>query len=94
MSSKDKMFPVVKQYYNSGLSIKAFCKKNNLSASTFRYWIGQYKKFEVVPGKTSFISVETTPAIAASVEIVYPNKVSIRVSTTDFSLVKALITVY
>jgi hypothetical protein len=36
MSSKDKMFPQLKQYYEYGLSIKAYCKKSKVSASTFR----------------------------------------------------------
>lgn len=93
MSSKEKMFPLVERYYKSGLSIKAYCKKNKLSASTFQYWIHRYKKSEVIDEKPSFIAVETSP-IAASLEIVFPNNVSIRVSAADLSLVKALINIY
>ena len=93
MSSKDKMFPLVKQYNESNLSIKGFCRKNNLSASTFRYWIGQYKNSEIIKDIPSFIHVETSP-ISASLEIVYPNKVSVRVSASDLSFVKALINLY
>lgn len=93
MSSKEKMFPLVEQYYESGVSIKAYCKKNKLSASTFRYWIDRYKKSEVIDKKPSFIAVKTSP-MSSSLEIVFPNKVSITISAADLSLIKALINLY
>lgn len=95
MSSKEQMFPLVRQYQDSGLSISAFCKKNKLAASTFRYWIEQYNSSEMVVNKSSFISIETIAPTSPSVEIIYPNKVSIRVGTaTDLTFLKALINLY
>lgn len=93
MSSQDKMFPLVKQYYESSLSINVFCKKNKLSASTFRYWIQQYKKSDPA-NEGAFINVVETSPLSASLEIVFPNKVSVRISSADLSLVKALINIY
>jgi transposase-like protein len=95
MSSKDKMFPLVEQYQQSGLSISAFCKKNKLAASTFRYWIEQYNSSEKLLNKSSFIGLKTTVPACPSIEIIYPNKVSIRVgAATDFTFLKALINLY
>lgn len=95
MSSKDKMYPIVKQYQESGLSISSFCKKNKLAASTFRYWIEQYNNWEKSNRSSSFIAVETTRPDPGFVEINYPNKVSIKVALgTDLSFLKALVNLY
>jgi transposase-like protein len=94
MSSQDKMFPLVKQYYESSLSINVFCKKNKLSASTFRYWIQQYKRSDAADDQPTFVKVVETSPLSSSLEIVFPNKVSVRISSADLSLVKALINIY
>jgi hypothetical protein len=37
------MFPIVEQFKNSGLSIKAFAAREGLNNFSFQYWCKKYK---------------------------------------------------
>jgi len=39
--NKENWLNLVKKYETSGLSQKAFCEKNNLKLSSFRYWVSK-----------------------------------------------------
>jgi len=36
----------VEEYRHSGLSIRNWCKKNEIKETTFKYWINKFNKFE------------------------------------------------
>lgn len=47
------------EYKQSGLSIKAWCLKNGLKNTTFKYWINKFNKSEkeVLASDTNFVEV-------------------------------------
>lgn len=48
-----------KAYKDSGLTIKDYCKHNNLSLKSFKYWEQKYSKDTA----TNFIPVRITPIV-------------------------------
>ena len=67
--SQDEMYLAIEMWNESGLSQYSFCKREQLSTSTFSYWIKKYRKekdqlepFQEDFVKT-FISVEVSRAM-------------------------------
>lgn len=58
--SKDEILDLIGQQQQSGLSVKAFCKSNSLSESSFYNWVRRHKKESVQP-ESSFASVRIQP---------------------------------
>lgn len=42
VSKSDRMFSLISQHENSGVSVKKFCKQKGLSVPTFYYWHKKY----------------------------------------------------
>jgi hypothetical protein len=43
MSTQEKMFGVIEQWFNSGLTKKQFLIDHQISEATFNYWISKWK---------------------------------------------------
>lgn len=52
------------EYKQSGLSIKAWCLKNGIKNSTFKYWINKFNKSdqEILTSNTNFVEVLLPPS--------------------------------
>lgn len=86
--TKEEMTIAIELWQESGLSQKKFCKRENLSTSTFCYWLqkhrretGQSKPKARKQAVKTFIPVEvsgeTTPAGPGQIEITYPNGIQL-----------------
>jgi hypothetical protein len=95
---KLRALAMIEQMKQSGKKIPVFCKENNISIHTIRYWIKKQKK-ESEPSKSScdFIPIQIQKQLppvreSGKIEIVYPNGVCIRLrEEIDLSTVKYLI---
>ncbi len=53
MRDSSEMYPLVLRWKESDLSKRMFCKQESLSESVFNYWIGHYKKGNVLNERNS-----------------------------------------
>jgi len=97
---KSRALAVIEQWRQSGQKMPVFCKENNVSIHTVRYWLKKQKKESVQTKSTSnFIPIQIQKSIppkeeaeAGKIEIVYPNGVCIRLrEEIDLATVKYLI---
>lgn len=71
-----EMYPLIEEWYGSGLSRLAYCKANQIALHLFAYWHNSYKnhlsnKEQSTPG---FIAIEMKmPTTSDLLEIHYPN---------------------
>ncbi len=77
---QDYYFNLIAQWQGSAMNQKDFCAHYELKRSTFRYWIGKYRKADA---STSNGFVPLVPREPTHTEIIYPNGVRISVSVTD-----------
>lgn len=90
MSSQEKMFQLVEEYRNSGLSANAFARESNIPISTFRYWIR--KKSNLERQQSGFVEVKRGKAAASmEVELLFPNGVQLRMNGADPALITKLV---
>jgi transposase len=94
--NSDKMFPVIERWQESTQSQHKFCKEQNLSISTFQYWLKKYRKqsedVEIRKQAESnishqrFLSLEVSEVgridTTESFTISYPNGVQLSCSST------------
>lgn len=90
--NKEQMYLAIEKWQASGLTQLQFCKREDLSKSTFGYWLKKYRKEKVQPkpsrGKPvkTFIPVEVSRTLVPPVqdveqlEITYPNGVKVSCS--------------
>jgi transposase-like protein len=64
---------LVRRYQKSGLSQAAFCRKNNIVATTFTNWVRRCAKKMDVGAKFAEIEISAPALAGASAEIVYPD---------------------
>lgn len=92
MSKQEEMYNLVMEYFNSGLSAKAFSRSKGISPSTFSYWIRK-KKDEDQPG--GFLEVTTgSKSSARELELIYPNGVKLQMNVVDLGLIARLVKLY
>ena len=74
---REQMFSQIELWHQSGLTQKAFCEEQSIRYHVFQYWHGLYRNKKVDANKngTSFVRVELSKAIGASVEIHLQNGV-------------------
>ncbi len=58
--SKEKMFPLMDKYDQSGQSKVEFCRQQGLNMAVFWYWYRKYKKVIKEPRK-DFVEVQQIP---------------------------------
>ena len=64
---------LVRRYQKSGLSQAAFCRKNNIVATTFTNWVGRCANKKEAAEKFAEIEISAPALTGASAEIVYPD---------------------
>lgn len=64
---------LVRRYQKSGLSQAAFCRKNNIVATTFTNWIRRGAKKKDTAAKFAEFELPVPTAAGASLEVVYPD---------------------
>jgi len=76
---RSKMFRLIEAYHNSGQSQNHFSEENNLSLSTFLYWLRKYRKEKSQAG--GFIPLQlSNNRYTSDCRIELPNKVIIYLS--------------
>ena len=50
---RDRMFELIEQWQQSGLSQKAFCEQHSIRYYVFQYWYRRYRKQHVVTNNGS-----------------------------------------
>lgn len=58
--SAEQWKTLIQQHSQSGLSLAGFCRKKNLSVSSFHHW---RRKLRPEPEKPGFVEIEPQPAI-------------------------------
>lgn len=88
MSLQEKMFALVKEYHQSGISAKVFCEEKGIAPSRFYYWIRKKRD----QNKTGFIKITTNSKInSVPVELIYPNGVRLQLPVSDLDVITDLI---
>ena len=88
MSLQEKMFALVDEYHQSGLSAKVFCEGKGISPSRFYYWIRKRKQQD----KSGFIKINPDSKInSVPVELIYPNGVRLQLPVSDLDVITKLI---
>ena len=68
--SRAEKLELISQQELSGLSVKAFCRSNSLSESSFNNWMRRYKNKGVrTEGSFAVVYVQMTPGVALFAEI-------------------------
>jgi len=98
-----EMFALIEKYLAGGTSRKEFCKQESITCSTLQWWLGQYRRSNVLtPARTqspkAFIPVKVTSHKKTSVAsypaciVEYPNGVIIRlIGELDVQVLSQLI---
>lgn len=80
--SQEEMYMAIEMWQESGLTQYSWCKQNNLSRNTFKYWLNKYRndKKQVTSVKTFLpvkVSTCETPDrpdnLLRDITITYPN---------------------
>lgn len=61
---------LIQAHARSGLTIKAFCERENIKPQTFYWWTKQTRALQRRP---QFAEVEVAPRVTAAVEVLLPN---------------------
>lgn len=92
MSKQEKMFALVDEYGQSGLSAKVFCEQNNIAVPKFNYWARKKRQDHNGSG---FIKVTADKKFKQiPVELIYPNGVRLQLATTDLGVIANLLKIY
>src|SRR5690625_5770304 len=73
MTKTQRMFTLVEQWKQSGITRKEFCRQADIKVGTFAYWVAKYKKDNQQSDPGGFVRVEASAQPASRVEITYPN---------------------
>lgn len=89
MIKQEQMYRLIERHRTSGQTIKAFCEREGIKLHTFYYWRQKIKKQR----SSSFIPINTSSRDLGkhSIELVYPNRVKIRLKRFDLEQIQQLI---
>lgn len=90
---EEEMFAIVEASEKCGITKKAYCKKQGLSAANFYYWQKKYRESHT-PTEERFIPVQvkSNPVHIGEIEICYPNGVRVKLSQgMELPVIKSLI---
>ena len=92
MSKQAMMFQHVENWKRSGLTQATYCEGQNLKAPTFSYWVIKYQRQNIhLDSESAFITIEKQAALKTEgYEIVYPNGVILRITTSNLSELSTL----
>jgi hypothetical protein len=92
IGQQEKMFGLIEQCKESGLSNREFCKQKSINEAKFYYWLKRYTHQS--PKESNFIPIRLNPGqiICETLEIIYPNGVKIKLPyEISLSQIKMLI---
>ena len=75
MEKESKMFALMASWESSGLTRQEFCKDHDIKLSNFSYWRTRYLRSQSSKKSEHFVKIK--PAVATSIELIYPNGVKI-----------------
>jgi hypothetical protein len=91
MEKTQQMLALVKQWRESGLTQKEFCRASEIKMGTFNYWVSRSREVE----KKGFISLmPETGHSQKEFEVIYPNGVRLKLSSIDLKTLAGLIRLY
>jgi len=81
-----KMYPLIEKYFSSQLTQRKFCQQEDLSMSTFLYWLKKYRRNQQIDAQSArefiplhFAASKNLPiSTQATCAVEYPNGVVIR----------------
>jgi hypothetical protein len=80
-----QMHALIKRYHSSGVTQKQFYEEEELTRSTFLYWLYHYRRHGAItgkPGKPTFIplSVKESPGpiVPANCSVTFPGGITVR----------------
>ncbi len=82
LRSREEWTKLIELYEQSGLTQKAFAKREGLKYATFVAWLGRLRRHRVVVGspRASFatLRLDGPPAVGAALEVVLPDGMRVR----------------
>ena len=83
------MYRLIDQQQTSGQTVKAFCEQEQIKLPTFQYWLR--KKRQIT--SSAFIPIDTTgdASLENQVELLYPNRIRVRLKHFDLEQIRQLI---
>ena len=82
-----EMLSLIEQWQESGKTQQAFCQQNNLTYTTFYYWLKRYRRGV---DESSFLPIEVSSG--SYIEIRYPGGIILQLpAATSLSTVKQLL---
>ena len=96
------MYELVEKFYVSGVSRKTFCERENITYSTFQWWLGKYRQHQSGNDKQTTKHMDDVIPIHVTVpessdlrptacHIEYPNGVVVRLGHVDVQLIRQLV---
>jgi hypothetical protein len=84
---QEEMLSLVERWQESGKTQQLFCQENNLTYTTFYYWLKRYRRGQ---DESSFLPVEISSG--SHIEIRYPDGIILQIpAATKLSTVKQLL---
>ncbi len=91
---KNEMLLLIREWKESGINQKDFCRQHDLTMHSFYYWLRKYKQINT-PLENGFLPVEIKPPVNGTrgdIQIHYPNGVQITLDkSVSISRIRALI---
>jgi len=81
MRTSEKMFPIVEDWLQSGLTQKTYSQQHHLPAHVLPYWVGKYRKTQSATDQKTSSFIRLTPPSVPPVhgmEVQLPTGVVIR----------------
>ena len=95
MASFQEMSQMVDNFTSSGKTRIDFCKEHGIKPATFSYWLKRVREQGQEPlGGFAKVILNKMPVNSCHLEITFPNQVSVKVASSDLSLISALIRLY
>jgi hypothetical protein len=86
MNRTEKMLALVKDYRESGMTQKEFCRESGMGITKLNYWISKSRE---ASAPTGFVPISSAPRKEVTLE--YPSGVRISIDTSDLSLISRLV---
>jgi hypothetical protein len=97
MKNKPDYPALIQEYEKSGMRQKAFCAKNNITYSTFQFWLSKIRKDREKRNRflpVRVIDQDVPAAIPSPVEICYPDGTILKLNPTSPDWVRQFLPVF
>ncbi len=91
MKKAEQMRQLVRQWKESGLTQKVYCEKIGIKRTTFANWV---KRSHDKTGQGFVAITPPTRPVSESIELIYPNGVRLKASTTHIPILSELIRIF